>query len=351
MSMTWWRQRYAVVSVLFLVWVTSYLDRMVMATAIPYMADDFGLKPVTMGVVMSAFFIGYALCKIPGGILADRFGSRKVMLLGVACWSVFTVLTGFATSLVSLLVIRVLFGVGEGIFPAASYRALCNWFPKKERGLATGSMMSSNSFGPALAPLFVVAIMASWGWHMVFISLFMPGLLMCWLIWKYIPDHPRESQSITSEELAEIEGTDDLEKDERRLSDRYFNQNRKVPVMVTQLLGAVCLYFMQTAVTMQDVVVYETLAGTFLLGCFGALMALPMGTIQKEVAGRAMGIVNMGGQIAGFLSPIILGYLVQEAGGSFDSAFMCLIVAVLVSFFVALFIKEQSKQEVMSLET
>lgn len=179
MSMTWWRQRYAVVSVLFLVWVTSYLDRMVMATAIPYMADDFGLKPVTMGVVMSAFFIGYALCKIPGGILADRFGSRKVMLLGVACWSVFTVLTGFATSLVSLLVIRVLFGVGEGIFPAASYRALCNWFPKKERGLATGSMMSSNSFGPALAPLFVVAIMASWGWHMVFISLFMPGLFMC----------------------------------------------------------------------------------------------------------------------------------------------------------------------------
>lgn len=254
---------------------------------------------------------------------------------------------------------------------------------------------------------------------------------------EYIPDHPRESQSITSEELAEIEGTDDLEKDERRLSDqcqekvrslekvklhqgavvqeigkkekqsfwqilaipavwqtflcffffditlwgflswlptylvkargfdlthmglnaslpffagtasmiffgwlsdRYFNQNRKVPVMVTQLLGAACLYFMQTAVTMQDVVVYETLAGTFLLGCFGALMALPMGTIQKEVAGRAMGVVNMGGQIAGFLSPIILGYLVQEAGGFFDSAFMCLIVAVLVSFFVALFI-------------
>lgn len=80
--------------------------------------------------------------------------------------------------------------------------------------------MSSNSFGPALAPLFVVAIMASWGWHMVFISLFMPGLFMCWLIWKYIPDHPRESQSITSEELAEIEGTDDLGKDERRLSDQ-----------------------------------------------------------------------------------------------------------------------------------
>lgn len=199
-----WKSRNTVIIILFIVWVTAYLDRMVMATAIPYIAEEFGLTPVSMGVVMSAFFVGYAICQIPGGLLADKFGAQKVMFTGIAWWSAFTVFTGMATSLLNMLILRVSFGVGEGIFPAASYRTVANWFPTKERGSATGIMLSSNSFGPALAPLFVVAVMAAWGWRAVFYSLIIPGILMCFLIWKFVPDNPAKSKHITQEELAEI---------------------------------------------------------------------------------------------------------------------------------------------------
>lgn len=72
-----WKSRYTAVSIVFLIWLVSYLDRMVMSVAIPYIGMEFSLTPVEMGFVMSAFFAGYALCQIPGGILADKFGDRK----------------------------------------------------------------------------------------------------------------------------------------------------------------------------------------------------------------------------------------------------------------------------------
>jgi MFS family permease len=79
-----WKKRYTVLVILFWSWIVSYLDRMVISTAIPYIAKDFNLSPVAMGAVMSAFFIGYTTCQIPGGFLVDRFGARKVMLWRLA---------------------------------------------------------------------------------------------------------------------------------------------------------------------------------------------------------------------------------------------------------------------------
>ena len=69
-----WKHRHTSLAVVFVVWLVSYLDRMVMSTAIPYIATDFNLSTSEMGVVMSAFFAGYALFQIPGGILSDRRG-------------------------------------------------------------------------------------------------------------------------------------------------------------------------------------------------------------------------------------------------------------------------------------
>jgi MFS family permease len=111
-----------VVVILFLTWVVSYMDRMVMSVAIPYIAKDFNLSPVAMGGVMSAFFAGYALCQIPGGLLADRFGARRLMVTALVWWSAFTAITGAVGSLTSMLVVRVFFGIGEGLFPGGSFK-------------------------------------------------------------------------------------------------------------------------------------------------------------------------------------------------------------------------------------
>src|SRR5688572_25770347 len=109
-----WKHRYTVLSVLVASWLLCYLDRMVMASAIPFIAEDFKLSPLQMGQVMSAFFVGYALMQIPGGLLADRFGPRIVLAVSLVWWSVMTALTGVVGGLAALLVIRVLFGLGEG---------------------------------------------------------------------------------------------------------------------------------------------------------------------------------------------------------------------------------------------
>lgn len=196
--------RNTVLAVLFICWTFSYLDRMVMTVAIPYIADDFNMSPLEVGVVISAFFVGYALLQIPGGMLADRFGSRKVMIAGVSWWTIFAVLTGYMRSLNPMIAMRVLFGIGEGVYPAASWKTIATWFPIKERSTANGFMMSSNFLGPALAPLFVVGIMNTLGWRAVFYFLAIPGIIMVVLLWKYVTDTPDTHPRISKEELAEI---------------------------------------------------------------------------------------------------------------------------------------------------
>src|SRR4051812_4948480 len=114
------KKRNIILLVLFITWTLSYMDRMVMTVAIPYIAKDFNLTPVDMGVVMSAFFAGYALFQIPGGLLADKFGPRKTMAIAISWWSIFTGLTAMVSNLTSMLVVRVLFGIGEASFPGGS---------------------------------------------------------------------------------------------------------------------------------------------------------------------------------------------------------------------------------------
>jgi MFS family permease len=199
-----WKYRHAALAALFIVWLVSYMDRMVMATAIPYIAKEFSLTPVAVGGVLSAYFFGYASFQIIGGILADRYGARKVMIWAIVWWSAFTAFTGMVGSLVTMLWVRALFGMGEGVAPAATWKACAIWSPAKDRAWTSGLMLCSNCLGPALAPLFVAAVMATVGWRGVFYSLTIPGLLLAWWIWYNLPDNPADKKGITAEELEEL---------------------------------------------------------------------------------------------------------------------------------------------------
>src|ERR1700761_3529145 len=113
--------RYVVLAILFFVYLLSYMDRMIMASALPFISTEFNLSPVQMGWILSAFFFSYALFQIPSGLLADKFGSRIMMTVAVVWWTIFTALTGLCTSLTVLLVVRVAFGLGEALFPPAAF--------------------------------------------------------------------------------------------------------------------------------------------------------------------------------------------------------------------------------------
>ena len=125
------------------------------------------------------------------------------------------------------------------------------------------------------------------------------------------------------------------------ISDKWFQSSRKTPIIITQLIGAFCLYLTYTVTSPTMAVVYETLAGGFLYMGMGAFWALPMSIIPKTVMGTASGLINTAGQVAGFISPIAVGYLVQITGGSFNTAFMFLIVGTVLSSAIALTVKEK----------
>src|SRR5665213_2395683 len=140
------------VVLLFIVWLVDYFDRLIMNFALPYIGKDFQLNHTQQGLLVSAFFITYAFSQLPGGVLADRIGTRKTIAIAMIGWSAFTGLTGLAWSFSALIVIRFLFGIGEGVLPGASYKAISERTEPGDRMTAIGIMSSSNQFGAAVAP-------------------------------------------------------------------------------------------------------------------------------------------------------------------------------------------------------
>lgn len=158
-----WKVRYSIISLIWLGWLFSFLDRMVISISLPFIGNEFNLDATAQGTILSAFFAGYALFQIPGGLLADRFGFRKVMSLAIGWWSIFTSLTGFVASYPILLFCRLVFGIGEGCFPGASWKAIATYFPRSERGRATSIQSSVNTLGPGIASLVAAGIIAFYG--------------------------------------------------------------------------------------------------------------------------------------------------------------------------------------------
>src|SRR5439155_931344 len=132
------RVRYRVLAFTFALAVVTYLDRICISAAAPFMMADLGLTMLQMTVVFSAFTLAYSLFEVPSGWRGDVVGARRVLTRIVLWWSAFTMLTGAAWSLRSLVAIRFLFGAGEaGAFPNIQ-RSFSRWFPARERGRATG---------------------------------------------------------------------------------------------------------------------------------------------------------------------------------------------------------------------
>lgn len=184
------KTRYGVVAALFVLSMITYIDRACISTAKDPIARDLALSDQAMGMVFSAFALGYALAQIPAGRFADRSGPRLALTAVVMAWSALTALTGAAWNLASLVVIRLLFGTAEaGAFPGSA-RAFYNWLPAAERGLANGILFSGSRIGAAAAFPLLVWMLGTWNWRTTFVVL--GGMGFAWsLFWLFrFRDHP-----------------------------------------------------------------------------------------------------------------------------------------------------------------
>ncbi len=176
------RVRGLVVLLLFLGGGVSYLDRAALSVAAPLVGRDLGLTPGELGLVFSVFFVGYAPFCFIGGWASDRFGAKRVMSVAMLGWSVTCGLTAAAFTLPAMLVIRALFGMGEGPFCSPASKVVSNWFPRREQASAVGLANAGEPLGAALAGPVVGLIATQFGWRVSFIVIAAIGLIWvaCW---------------------------------------------------------------------------------------------------------------------------------------------------------------------------
>ena len=180
--------RYRVLVLLCSLATLTYLDRICISIVGVRIKTEFALSNEQFGWVLASFALAYALFEIPSGLWGDYIGPRKVFIRIVLWWSLFTALTGFATGLVSLIIVRFLFGMGEsGTYPNCLI-TVSRWFPKNETGRSLIWVGIGSQIGSAIAPLIIIPLAVSYGWRMPFYVNALIGVI--WVLCCYIKWHP-----------------------------------------------------------------------------------------------------------------------------------------------------------------
>ncbi|MFI6028638.1 MFS transporter [Amycolatopsis magusensis] len=370
------------VLLLFAAWTVDYVDRLLVNLALPDIGAEFGLDHTQQGLVLSAFFLAYAVFQIPGGLLADRFGAVRVMLAAVLLWSAFTALTGLVGSFVLLLAVRFLFGAAEGVFPGASIKALSERTEPAQRMTANGWMQSSNAFGVLLAPAIAAPLIAWWGWRGAFAGVAVLGIfvflaLRKWLpaprtavervdsrsrdvllspvMWRFalmffgydvivwglsswVPSYLQTERGLTLTEAGAITALPAVFGGIAvvlggRWSDRLRGRHRVI-ILPAMAATAICLVVMAHSEPTALFAVFLTLSGMFAALCYMPIFAVPLRSLPAELAGAGAGLIVFGGQAAGMVIPVVMGALVD--GFSYRVAFLSLLAGVVITVLAAL---------------
>ena len=196
------RARHVVTAFAVALAVITYLDRVAIAVAAPFISSELGLSRTQMAWALAAFAWAYALFEIPGGWLGDRIGPRRVLMRIVIWWSVFTAATGWAWNAASLVTIRALFGAGEaGAFPNLT-RVLTTWLPARERERAQARLWLATRLSGAFTPLVVAYAISLVGWRRTFEICGAIGVIWAALFYWWYRDSPAEHPAVNEAELA-----------------------------------------------------------------------------------------------------------------------------------------------------
>jgi ACS family hexuronate transporter-like MFS transporter len=176
----WW-----IVFVLFLSTTINYIDRQTLSVLSPVILRELHLNHVDYSKIVSAFQWTYAVTWLIGGVFLDMVGTRLGLALAIVWWSVASMLTSLGNSVASFAGLRVLLGIGEGCNWPGANKAVAEWFPAHERGLAVAIFDSGSSVGAILAPPLVAGIAYAFGWRFAFLATGLMGFLWVALWWGF----------------------------------------------------------------------------------------------------------------------------------------------------------------------
>lgn len=202
----------------FLMWVIIFpltfvmaLDRTNIAVSAPVIEKTFHFSLIQMSLILSSFAWTYAIFQIPGGIMTERLGSRRMLSFADFWWSIWTAATALGSTVASFVGIRGLLGIGQATDWSASVNSIKRWFPNNERARANSILLGGLYLGPIIGTPLTVAIVVGMGWRASFYIYAAAGLIVGAMWWYFYRDRPQNHPSVSPEELAYIEAGYDMQ--------------------------------------------------------------------------------------------------------------------------------------------
>jgi MFS family permease len=356
----------------------NYVDRGAIGIAAPLMKDELGLSEEAYGLAFSAFFWVYAPIQLFAGWLCDRFSVYKLMAAGILLWAGSTLLMGFAGGFVSLLLLRIMLGVGESISFPGSSKIIARHVPPERRGAANAAVAAGIALGPAAGTLAGGLILQSWGWQAIFFVFgvvtliwLLPwrqamrtlpttgyldegqrvplGLLLSkWPLWSmsivhalgnycfyfllaWLPLFLTKSRGFSIGEMTmlatlgyAVQGVCALGyghfSDWWTRSGRSEAACRRWMMVASQLLAAGSILGLAFAVDAVTIAILLCLAGAASASLSLNLYAVAQMFAGPRASGTWVGVQNAIGNLSGIVGPIVTGIVVQRSG--YDSAFV-----------------------------
>ena len=356
----------------------NYVDRGAIGIAAPLMKSELGLSEEAYGLAFSAFFWIYAPVQFFAGWLCDRFSVYKLMAVGILLWAGSTLLMGFAGGFASLLVLRVMLGVGESISFPGSSKIIARHVPPESRGMANGALAIGIALGPAAGTLAGGLILGQWGWRAIFLVFgvltliwLLPwrgtvqalpttghhdggarvplgALLSKWPLWSmaivhslgkycfyfllaWLPLFLTRARGFSISEMTllatlgyAVQGACALSYG--RFSDWWTRSGRSEAacrrgmMIASQALAAVAILALAFAKSALIIGVLLCLAGAASAVLSINLYAIAQMFAGPRASGTWVGVQNSIGNLSGIVGPIVTGIVVQRAG--YDSAFV-----------------------------
>lgn len=386
--------RFITFVLLYLGYMLLFADRTVMNISLAYIGKDFNVGAAALGMTASSFFLGYTIMQIPGGFLTDRLGSKRMIIVPLLLWSLLTIVTGIAWSLISLIVIRFLFGLAEGPYPSAALKQISEDYSEKEKSQATSALISSNYAGAAVAPLIIVPIIAASGWRSSFVWLGIGGLglmLIYYLlerplkslkeesktfkkiVWKdidsrvwafviiglalniitkgletWMPVYFLKEQGINLKNLAWLVPLPVISGGIAAFISgfvmvHFFKNKERWMIIIASFLTLIFMFGLFKSTSLVGIVSFEVLIYFVKSLAFTGIFSFTANILSEKAYGSSIGIVNFGGQLGGFCGPLLIGWIVQVTQ-SYSSAFLGLVISALVAAIACFFIRGNAKR-------
>jgi MFS family permease len=368
----------------------TYMDKNMIAAAIIPIEGELGLNASKSGLLMSMFFIGYTLMQFPSGWLSDKIGPKKVLLISIGTILIATIFFGFVSTLVLLMVIRLISGLGHAGVPTSSAKVVANNIHPKQKMFIQSLILSTSGIGGILAfTLGSTLINMNWRYayyglailyavSILMILFFFPKeervpnvkqvnkipisvvfkdknvfILFAALLFlnivlygyvSWLPSFFGINYGFDLKEISIILSINAILMSVGALSsslmvDKVFKGNNKLFALISVIVCALaCIVFALAGSLIVSIIMMFifTLASN---ATFVTLFSWPHKLIEQEVIGSSIAIINIGSTFGGFLSPIITGYLITTFGGSYNVAFIAMGISAFICGLIILFVR------------